>query len=225
MKPSPQIVFLLDVDDTLIDNDRFEIDLGARIESAFGVKGRDRYWKIYETLRGELDYADYLGALQRFRRDTNDAVQVPLISAFLLGYPFAQRLYAGALDTLARLGALGVVVLLSDGDVVFQPHKIRRSGLWDAVNGRVLIYVHKERMLADIERRYPARHYTMVDDKPRVLTAMKNQLGKRLTTVFVRQGHYAHDHSDAPADLTLDRIADLAQYDLTALRDAAQENL
>lgn len=211
-------VLLFDVDNTLLDNDRFEADLTARLERAFGRQGRDQFWRSYEKLRSELDYADYLGAVQRFRADADANPQLLLLGGWLLNYPFADRLFPGALGVLAYLHRFGLPVLLSDGDVVFQPHKIRRAGLWEAVDGRVLIYVHKERMLAAVEKRFPARHYAIIDDKPRVLAAMKRILGDRLTTVFVRQGHYANapgTHHDA-ADVTVQRIADLRHLDLPA---------
>jgi FMN phosphatase YigB (HAD superfamily) len=136
-----------------------------------------------------------------------------LMSSFLVDYPFSRRLYPKAVSVLAHLGELGPTVILSDGDVVFQPRKVQRSGLWDAVEGRVLIYVHKEQMLDDVEQRYPAHRYVMVDDKLRILAAMKQTWGERLTTVFPRQGHYAHDPKNREmypaADVTVERIGDL----------------
>jgi FMN phosphatase YigB (HAD superfamily) len=215
-------VFLFDVDNTLLDNDAVQEDLSAHLERQFGSGSRDRYWAIFEELRAELGYADYLGALQRYRLEDLDDPHVMRISSFLVDYPFAQRLYPGALAALARCERLGRTVILSDGDVVFQPRKVQRSGLWEAVGGRVLIYLHKEQMLPAVERRYPAQHYVMVDDKLRILTAMKSQWAARLTTVFVRQGHYAHDRQalDAypPADFALDAIAELASCELPAVR-------
>ncbi|HET7359780.1 MAG TPA: HAD family hydrolase [Rhodanobacteraceae bacterium] len=211
---SADLVFLLDVDNTLLDNDRFKADLGARLERDFGRAERDRYWSIYDALRGELGYADYLAALQAFRHGLDDDPDLLGMSAFVLDYPFAERLYPHALDTVARLGTLGRTVILSDGDVVFQPRKVQRSGLWDAVDGRVLIYLHKQRMLQSVQRRHPARHYVMIDDKPQLLAQMKQGLGERLTTVFVRQGHYAAAAGDAtvPApDLDIRHIGDLRQ--------------
>lgn len=220
------VVFLFDVDNTLLDNDRVHEDLANRLEVEFGVEGRDRYWGIFEALRSELGYADYLGALQRFRvHDVGDQ-RLLRMSSFLLDYPFAERLYSGSLAAIAHLGRFGLPVILSDGDVVFQPHKIERSGLWKAVDGRVLIYIHKEKVLDDIEKRYPASHYVMIDDKLRVLAAMKQVRGARLTTILPRQGHYALDPkntADYPAaDVTVERIGDLVDYDLPALRAAAQ---
>ncbi len=211
-------VFLFDVDNTLLDNDVVQADLSAHLEREFGSDSRDRYWAIFEELRAELGYADYLGALQRYRLENLDEPHVMRISAFLVDYPFAQRLYPGALAALARCERLGRTVILSDGDVVFQPRKVQRSGLWEAVNGRVLIYLHKEHMLPAIEKRYPAGQYVMVDDKLRILTAMKSVWGPRLTTVFVRQGHYAHDREALagfpPADLALGKIGELASCEL-----------
>lgn len=215
------VVFLLDVDNTLLDNDRVLADLHAHLDREFGPESSARYWDIFERRRAELGYADYLGALQWYRHEAEDDTRLPGVSFFLLDYPFEARLFDGALDVLRRLAEAGPTVILSDGDVVFQPHKIRRAGLWDAVGGRVLVYTHKERMLAAIEERFPARHYVMVDDKLRILSAMKAAWGDRLTTVFVRQGHYALDRAITerypPADVTLERIAALVQTPLSAL--------
>ena len=209
-----RLVYLFDVDNTLLDNDAVQADLSAYLEREFGRGSRDRYWAIFEELRAQLGYADYLGALQRYRLENQDDPQLLRVSFFLLEYPFAQRLYPGALAALARCRGLGATVILSDGDVVFQPRKVQSAGLWQAVEGRVLIYLHKEEMLAAIERRYPAERYVMVDDKLRILAAMKRIWGARLTTVFVRQGHYALDARECaaypPADVTLAAIGALA---------------
>jgi FMN phosphatase YigB (HAD superfamily) len=216
------VVFLLDVDNTLLDNDRFAEDLGERLEGAFGVAQRERYWTLFGRLREQLGLADYLGALQAFRAGLDDRPELLAMSDFLLEYPFAARLFPGALQAVAHLRELGRPVVLSDGDVVFQPRKIRRSGLWEAVEGRVMIYVHKERVLDHVQARFAARHYVMVDDKPTLLASMKSTLGSRLTTVFVRQGHYAlapESASVRPApDLTIERIADLIHHDLADLQ-------
>jgi FMN phosphatase YigB (HAD superfamily) len=213
-----EIVFLLDVDNTLLDNDRFGADLGARLEELFGADQRDRYWAIFTALREELSYADYLAALEKFRVGLEDNPDLLQMSSFMLEYPFADRLYPRALEAIAHLGKLGQPVVLTDGDVVFQPRKVQRSGIWSAVRGRVLIYVHKERALDAMQRRYPARHYVMVDDKPQLLAAMKRVLGPELTTVFVRQGHYAAQSAgaviDPPPDLAIERIGDLLDLDL-----------
>jgi FMN phosphatase YigB (HAD superfamily) len=215
------MVFLLDVDNTLLDNDRIVADLSEHLAHEFGDESRDRYWKIFEALRIELGYADYLGALQRYRVGAMNDPRLLMMSSFLVDYPFAKRLYPGALDVIAYLRRWGPTVILSDGDVVFQPRKVQRSGLWDAVEGRVLIYLHKEQMLDDVEQRYPARHYIMVDDKLRILAAMKKVWGDRLTTVFPRQGHYALDPRNiaaySPADITIERIGGLINYDFAAL--------
>jgi FMN phosphatase YigB (HAD superfamily) len=215
------VVFLLDVDNTLLDNDRFGADLGARLEQAFGADQRDRYWAIFAALREELSYADYLAALEKFRVGLDDDPDLLQMSSFMLEYPFADRLYPRALEAIAHLSTLGLPVVLSDGDVVFQPRKIQRSGIWNAVEGRVLIYVHKERALDAMQRRYPGRHYVMVDDKPLLLAAMKRALGEKLTTVFVHQGHYAAQYAtpsadtviDPPPDLEIERIGDLLDHD------------
>lgn len=223
--PAHDVVFLLDCDNTLLDNDFVEDDLSRHLALEFGTESRDRYWAILEQLRVELGYADYLGALQRYRLDeASDPALLPM-SSFLLDYPFASRLFPGALDAVRHLRTRGLTVILSDGDAVLQPRKIQRSGLWAAVEGRVLIYVHKERMLAAVAERYPARHYVMVDDKLRILAAMKKSWGKRLTTIFPRQGRYAFDRRNIlaypAADLTVERIADLVDHDLTALLGTA----
>lgn len=220
------VVFLFDVDNTLLDNDQVTANLKAHLLQVLGTERHQRYWDFFEQLRAELGYADYLGALQRYRAEYPRDTQVLTLSFYLLNYPFAQRLYPGVLDVLQRMNAWGPVVILSDGDVVFQPYKIERSGLWDAVAGRVLIYIHKEQMLDDVEARYPAHHYVMVDDKLRILQALKQQWGERVTTVFPKQGHYAHDPQVLArypaADISLERIGDLATYDLPALLAAAR---
>jgi FMN phosphatase YigB (HAD superfamily) len=166
-------VFLLDVDNTLLDNDAVEADLRRHLVAQLGSKLADGYWKAFEELRDELGYADYLGALQRVRSAYPHETQLLETSAFLIEYPFAERVYPGAIETLHRLNERGRTVILSDGDAVFQPHKIRRSGLWAAVDGDVLVYVHKERELDDVEQRYPAEHYVIVDDKLRILDSIK----------------------------------------------------
>jgi FMN phosphatase YigB (HAD superfamily) len=221
MRSPSEVLFLFDVDNTLLDNDRVEKDLQRHLESEFGAEVRDRYFAIFEGLRAELGYADYLGALQRYRLEDLCDVRLLMMSSFLVDYPFANRLYPGSLDTLEHVQGWGPTVILSDGDVVFQPRKVQRSGLWEAVNGRVLIYIHKEEMLKDVEYHYPARHYVMVDDKLRILTAMKKAWGSRVTTVWACQGHYALDSQVTAlypsADLTIDHIGDLINYDLRAL--------
>jgi FMN phosphatase YigB (HAD superfamily) len=219
--PAAKTVFLLDVDNTLIDNDAIQAELSDHLETNFGAACRDHYWAIFEELRAELGYADYLGALQRYRIETRTDHQLLRMSSFLIDYPFARRLYPGALEVVRRCRAAGHASILSDGDVVFQPRKIERSGLWQAFAGNVLVYVHKELSLASVEQLMPARHYVMVDDKMRILAAMKKVWGSRLTTVFVRQGHYASNAAEIagypPADLTIETIAELAAVNLAAL--------
>jgi FMN phosphatase YigB (HAD superfamily) len=219
------VVFLLDVDNTLLDNDAIEADLKSHLEREFGSTCRQRYWEIFEELRAELGYADYLGALQRYRLDNLNDPRLLMMSSFLVDYPFVQRLYPQALDAVRHLGTLGQTVILSDGDVVFQPRKVQQSGLWDAVDGRVLIYIHKERMLDAVVQHYPAQHYVMVDDKLRILQAMKDVMGDRLTTVFPRQGHYAVDPKNIAefraADVSVERIGDLLEQDFSAIRREA----
>jgi len=218
MGNAARTVFLFDVDNTLLDNDAVQDDLSAHLEREVGLASRDRYWEIFEELRAELGYADSLGALQRYRLEHEDDQQLSCISLYLLDYPFADRLYPGALAALAHCRDFGPTVILSDGDVVFQPRKVQRSGLWEAVDSRVLIYLHKERMLSAIEKRYPAEHYVMIDDKLRILATMKAAWGERLTTIFPRQGHYAHDPRETaqwpPADVTVERIGELADHPL-----------
>jgi FMN phosphatase YigB (HAD superfamily) len=211
-------VILFDVDDTLLDNDAVQEDLSAHLERTLGAASRDRYWSIFEALREELGYADYLGTLQRYRLEAPDDPRLLLVASFLLDYPFASRLYPGALAAVAQMQRQGTTVILSDGDVVLQPRKIQRSGLWEAVQGRVLIYIHKEQMLEVVARLYPAQHYVMVDDKLRILAAVKQHWGSRVTSIFPRQGRYAHDAASTAAfpaaDLSIDAIGDLAGYDI-----------
>jgi FMN phosphatase YigB (HAD superfamily) len=221
MIPSHPIVFLVDVDNTLLDNDGIQQDLKDHLERTFGLAARERYWRILEDLFVELGYRDYIGALQRYRVEHPCHVELLSMSSFLVDYPFADRLYPDALEVLKRLRSLGPTVILSDGDVVFQPRKVEHAGLSDAVGGHVLIYIHKEEALDDVERRYPAEHYVLVDDKLRILDAVKQIWGERVTTVFPRQGQYAHDakllSALPPADVTIERIGDLAHYDLPRL--------
>jgi len=209
-------VFLLDVDNTLLDNDRIARDLKDHLERSFSIEACARYWAIFEDLRQELGYADFLGALQRYRLEHQHEPRLLRMSSFLIDYPFTDRLYPRALEVITHFASMGTVVILSDGDAVFQPRKVERSGIWAAVKERVLIYIHKEQMLEDVEEHYPAEHYVFVDDKIRLLTAVKQIWGSRVTTIFVRQGHYAHDpavvNSYPPADKTVARIADLLEY-------------
>jgi len=212
------IVFLFDVDNTLLDNDRVTADLKNHLEKEVGREGSQCYWSIFEQLRSELGYADYLGALQRYRSDNPHDPRLLAVSRFLIDYPFANRLFPNSLDVVERVKQWGPAVILSDGDVVFQPRKVERSGLYEAVNGNVLIYVHKEQELEDVAQRFPADHYVMVDDKLRILAAIKTIWGRRVTTVFVRQGHYALDPeilaAYPAADLSVECIGALLTYDL-----------
>jgi FMN phosphatase YigB (HAD superfamily) len=221
MNPENRVVFLLDVDDTLLDNDAAQNDYLEHIRQNLGEQAADRYWTIFQELFKELDYADYLGALQRYRLENLHDPRLLLMSSFLLDYPFRDRLYPHALDVIKHLRQFGLTVILSDGDVIFQPRKVERSGLREAVEGRVLIYVHKEKELADIERFYPADHYVLIDDKPRVVIAVKQRWGKRVTIIQPRQGHYALDLKASGAyplpDITVERIGDLLNWDFLAL--------
>ena len=219
-RPHP-IVFLVDVDNTLIDNDGIQQDLKDHLEQTYGVAARDRYWAILEDLMEELGYRDYIGALQRFRVEHPREIELLAMSSFLLDYPFADRLYPDARRVLQRLRSLGPTVILSDGDVVFQPRKVEHAGLGKVADGDVLVYIHKEHALDDVERRFPAEHYVLVDDKLRILDAVKQIWGDRVTTVLPRQGQYAHDAKVIgalpAADLTIERIGDLLDHDLARL--------
>src|SRR5436190_4155951 len=220
-RPAYKIVFLFDVDNTLLDNDRVIADLRRHLEREVGPERAQRYWAIFEQLRNELGYADYLGALQRYRSEHPRDPRLLTVSNFLVNYPFAKRLYPNSFNVIEHVKQWGPAVILSDGDVVFQPRKVERSGLSEAINGNVLIYVHKEKELDDVEQRYPADHYVLIDDKLRILSTVKKVWGTRVTTVFPRQGHYAFDpqilSSYPPADVAIGRIGDLLQFDLPAL--------
>ena len=220
MSTPDRTVFLVDIDNTLLDNDRIQADLKRHLEREFGAACRDRYWAILEQLFDELGYRDYLGALQRYRVEHPKDIHLLSMSSFLVDYPFANRLYPGSLDVLERFRDWGQTVILSDGDVVFQPRKAERSGIFEAVEGHVLIYIHKEEELDDVERRYPADHYVLVDDKPKILAAVKKEWGNRVTTVLPRQGQFALAADAASyrpaADLTVERIGDLLDSDLPA---------
>ncbi len=222
--PDHSTVFLFDVDNTLLDNDHVTADLKRHLQSNVGPERAQRYWQLFENLRTELGYADYLGALQRYRIDYPHDPKLLAVSYFMMRYPFANRLFPNSVDAVEHVAQFGRPVILSDGDVVFQPHKVYRSGLYELFQGHVLIYVHKEQELEDVAQRYPAEHYVIVDDKLRILHAVKQIWQTRVTTVFVRQGHYALDPHAAqypPADVNLERIGDLANYDQAALVDAA----
>jgi hypothetical protein len=214
-------VFLFDVDNTLLDNDRVQADLRAHLTQAHGEAASRRYWELFEELRAELGYADYLGALQRYRLEALHDPRVLRIASWLADYPFADRLYPGALDAVRHVAQWGPTVILSDGDAVFQPRKVERSGLWRAFDDRVLIYIHKEQELDDVARFFPARHYVLIDDKLRILHAVKQAWGPRVTTVFPRQGHYALDPAEVakypPADITVERIGDVGRLGREAL--------
>ena len=211
-----KIVFLFDVDNTLLDNDRVSKDLRAYLAKEVGEKRNNHYWEIFEKLRSELGYADYLGALQRYRIENPYDSHLLALSNYLVNYPFANRLFPNSLDALEHCKQFGKVVILTDGDVVFQPRKIERSGLLEAVEKNILIYIHKEQELHDVERRYPAEHYVLVDDKIRILSAIKAIWGDKVTTVFPKQGHYALDENEVAkypkADISIERIGDLLEF-------------
>jgi FMN phosphatase YigB (HAD superfamily) len=220
-----KVVFLFDVDNTLLDNDRVSADLLRHLEKTVGHEGQHRYHALFEELREQLGYADYLGALQRYRIEYPRDLRILTVSQFLVNYPFATRLFPGSLDAVEHCQRFGQTVILSDGDVVFQPLKIDRSGLMETFERNVLIYIHKEKELDDVADRYPVDHYVLVDDKVRILSAVKKAWGARVTTIFPVQGHYAHDQKEVakyPApDITIDRIGLLADYDLGAMLKAA----
>lgn len=221
MTGSDGIIFLFDVDNTLLDNDRVRADLSEHLEKSYGAATRDRYWAIFETLTRQLGYSDYLGALERYRLEDLHSPALLRMENWMVDYPFADRLYPHALDAVRHVRRWGTPVILSDGDAVFQPRKVERSGLWQAFENRVLIYIHKEEELDDVERFYPARHYVMIDDKLRILTKIKGIWGERVTTIFPKQGHYANHPGIAatypPADIQLGKIGELLNHDFSAL--------
>jgi FMN phosphatase YigB (HAD superfamily) len=225
LTPMHDLVFLFDVDNTLLDNDRVQADLADHLTGSYGVDACQRYWDIFEEVRHELGYADYLGALERFRLEEMHDPRVLRMSSWLVDYPFVDRIYEDAFNAIQHVQQWGPAVILSDGDAVFQPRKIDRSGLWAAFDGHVLIYVHKEQELADVERFYPAKRYVMIDDKLRILDAIKKVWGERVTTVFPKQGHYAHaPHLGyPPADIQLGHIGELNNYALAAFRSKSSE--
>jgi FMN phosphatase YigB (HAD superfamily) len=218
---TPDIVFLFDIDNTLVDNDHVQADLKDHLATTYGPDARDRYWEILEQLRTELGYVDYLGALERYRLEALHRPEILRMSNWMIDYPFADRVYPGAMDAVRHVRQWGLPVVLSDGDAVFQPRKVERSGIWKEFDGRVLIYIHKEEELDDVERLYPARHYVLIDDKLRILTTAKKVWGDRVTTIFPKQGHYALDPAvlkqNPPADVELAAIGDLVRYDLKQL--------
>ncbi|MBU6418535.1 MAG: HAD family hydrolase [Proteobacteria bacterium] len=214
-------VFLFDVDNTLLDNDRVQADLGAHLTSTYGTEMRDRFWVIFEELRAELGYADYLGTIERYRLEAMHHPKMLRLANWLVEYPFHERLYPNAIEVVKAAQRVGTAAILSDGDAVFQPRKVEKSGLWPVFGDNVLIYIHKELELADVETHFPARHYVLIDDKLRILDAVKRAWGGKVTTVFPRQGHYAADAKTLaefpPADITVDNIGDLLNHDLAAL--------
>jgi FMN phosphatase YigB (HAD superfamily) len=228
MTPVHPIVFLVDVDNTLVDNDGIQQDLKNHLERTYGVAARDRYWSILEDLMVELGYRDYIGALQNFRVEHPREIELLAMSSYLMDYPFPERVYPNALEVLKHLRSLAPTVILSDGDVVFQPRKVEHAGLARIADGDVLIYIHKEEALEDVERRFPAEHYILIDDKLRILDAVKQVWGARVTTVLPRQGQYAHDakvlSALPPADITIERIGDLLNYDLARLGTAPRSS-
>jgi len=222
------LVFLFDFDNTLVDSDRFKVDLSEHLEQTFGQSGLDSFWSIHYEMRKLRGYADHLGTVQAFRNGREGNPAIMQLAAYLLDYPFAQRLYPKALQVIAHLSAFGLPVVFTEGDMVYQPRKLKASGVWDAVAGRVMIPLHKLNALAEMQERYPARHYVMIEDKPLLIAEMKTQMGEQLTTVLVRQGHYAlrpeHQATTPPPDLTVEKISDLLDFDRShfQMRSSAQ---
>lgn len=223
------IVFLLDVDNTLLDNDRLKEDLQRRFLTLLGQERSDRFWQIYEEVRRDEDYVDYPLTFKRIAEEQNDPELRTSLETVLEGLQFSSYLYPGVLGTLAYLRTLGTPVILSDGDQVFQPYKIRYSGLERAVDGHVLIYVHKEQELPRVFAHFPADHYVAVDDKPRILAALETECPTTFTTVLVLQGKYAVPGAFTPApDYVIDRIAALHSFSkerfLTNSTDSDSQN-
>jgi FMN phosphatase YigB (HAD superfamily) len=215
------LTFWLDVDNTLLDNDRVKADLEQHIESLVGAERAGRFWSLYEDVRRELDYVDLLQTLRRFHEAFPDEPHFPRLSAFVMGYPFTDTLYPGALETIAHLKTLGTVVILSDGDPLWQPAKIARSGLAEAVDDRILVFAHKQEHLGEVRQRFPADRYVLVDDRATILADVKRRLGGLVVTVHVCQGHYGQGGDrpgDPSIDLHLDRIGQVARLDGTAFR-------
>ncbi|WP_158744178.1 HAD family hydrolase [Acidisphaera sp. L21] len=223
METAP-LVFLVDVDNTLLDNDQFQDALKAHIAKVSGPAARDRYWEIQEHLFHSLGYRDYLGAFQTYRLERPEDVDAIWLSLFVVDFPYATLLYPGALELIAALRKLGRVVALTDGDAVFQPRKLQGAGLIEPLDRHIMICVHKEAEVAEIERRYPAERYVVIDDKIRLLTAFKKVWGNKVMTVFPRQGQFGLDTkviaANPPADIDVDRIAQLLDGSiLNRLRD------
>ncbi len=227
----PTLVFLIDVDNTLIDNDAVKKDLDEHITVELGPALAARFWEIYEQARKERETVDIPLALSRLRTQTSladmDEQTYLHVHSIFDNYPFFERLYPGTLETLHYLRTLGLTVIVSDGDRFFQAEKIFASNLAEAVEGRVLIYIHKQQHLDEIVRQYPADHYVMIDDKPEILADTKELWGKRVTTAFVQQGKYAAEQKPpnfAP-DISVLHIADLRNYSATQfLQGQEKEN-
>jgi hypothetical protein len=207
------LVFLLDVDNTLLDNDRAKEDMAARVEDLVGAERAARWWELYEQVRQETDVVDYPRTLTRYRAVFPDEPRFPHLADFILGLPYAGYVYPGALETLTYLRTLGTTVIVSDGDAVYQAAKIARAGLAAAVDDHVLIFLHKEGRIEDVRQRYPAEHYLLIDDKLRILARLKGILGDLVTTLHVAQGHYASSERGIypAADLEVPSIAAVRQ--------------
>jgi FMN phosphatase YigB (HAD superfamily) len=212
------LVFLIDVDNTLLDNDKVKKDFDAHLQAELGPELTQRFWELYEQVRQEKSVIDIPESLRRLRQETPlskmDEQTYDHVVSIFENYPFFQALYPHALETLAYLSTLGTTVIVSDGDCFFQAEKIYHSNLADAVEGRVLIYTHKQEHLDEIMQCYPADHYAMIDDKPQILADAKALLGSKLTTVFVKQGKYATDKlpENFTPDIEVSHIGDLRKY-------------
>jgi FMN phosphatase YigB (HAD superfamily) len=224
MSETHQVIFLFDVDNTLLDNDRMKRDLGDYVNRTFGPGAENELWTLYEEERVKHGYADFLGTLERFRLAHLQDTRVLKLANWVMDYPYIERLYPDALGVVRHVRQWGLPVILTDGDGVFQPHKLERAGLLGAFGGHVLNYVHKEQELDSVKRAYPAKHYVLIDDKLSLLNLVKKAWGDRVTTVFPRQGHYANDAKilarSQPADIEIERIADLMDYDFSTLQPA-----
>ncbi len=215
--PIPSLAFLIDVDNTLLDNDRAKADEAEHLRGLLGEAAASRFWEFYEDVRREEGVVDYPQTLARFKQAFVD--QFPpetlfQLSHYFLTFPFHSYLYPGALETLAYLGMLGTTAITSDGDATFQGLKIARSGISAAVDGRVALYLHKQEHVDEITTLFPAEHYVMIEDKPSLLSILKAKMANGLTTVLVRQGKYAHAApapDDVPPDLSVAAIADVQQ--------------
>jgi len=224
----PKLVFWLDVDNTLVANDDVKDDLDMHLQVEVGPQLAERFWALYEEVRKEESLVDIPLALDRFREQTSIAEMDDLtyqhVRSIFNNYPFPKALYPYALETVQHLNTLGTTVIVSDGDPIFQSEKILSSNLAEAVEGRVLLYIHKQEHIQETMKAYPGDHYVAVDDKPDILLDTKNLLGDRVTIVFVRQGKYAKQLPEHfSADITVDHIGDLRTYSAGQFLETAKK--